>query len=564
MASGLSARLNLSEKGLDATDALGKLYAPQTEEDVNLFAFASRLRSSISSAKSLEIPNQIYGLVNNNIYLPYSEYVEYDNVSELEILLTEEGSFYLSTEDSKPLNYDTFPYILKYRTKFVTNSATFSNENKVWFSRISGYTLDQRTEAETTGAPIKISNSGTLVNVSVQGIGSGYTVKDESGTVVSLPATLTVNVRGIDSGASSGKVEIEVESNGKISRSLTIVNNGSDYYPDEYLEIIPTCLEDDEPVEDKCIRYTGNSLHIDYSSGYPALLKNEKYLYTVKSSDQSGFYLYDDTAQDWVYLGEFYETTQAIPFSSSPSIVLSRSDSISSENLSRLYALNGRSFFFTYTESYEPSESLAFSIRSISESVEQIKSDMPSFAQNIKTFDSESGLGFDVNTFEGKNFQTDYRIIFRDPDGVLDTNLFSFYDLRDQLTSGVSLSGVSIPGIWLFTGEKYQRIFSSDDRPFISVSGKTYLSPIMESTSPNRYCIGTGYQKPGTSLVKGFDTILGTLIQTLSVAPENGGFVFHRTLTPTTVRGQIKSWPLFSYLENGETKDAGILTIQEA
>jgi hypothetical protein len=564
MASGLSTRLNLSEKGLDATDALGKLYAPQTEEDVNLFAFASRLKSSISSPTSLETPNQIYGLVNNNIYLPYSDYVEYDDISEVEILLTEDESYYLATEGSEPLNYDTFPYILVYRTKFVTNSATFSNENRVWFSRVSGYTLDQRTETETTGAPIKVSDSGKLVSISVQGVGSGYTVKDGSGTVVSLPATLTVNVRGVDSGVSSGGVEIEVESSGKISRSLTIIDEGSDYYPDEYLEIIPTCLENDEPVEDKCIRYTGNSLHINYSSGYPALLKNEKYLYTVKSSDQSGFYLYDETAQDWVYLGEFYDSIQAIPFSSSPSIVLNRSDSISSQNLSKLYALNGRSFFFTYTEPYEPSGSLASNIRTISESVEGIKSDMPSFAQNIKTFDSESGLGFNVNTFEGKNFQTDYRMIFRDPDGILDTNLFSFYDLRDRLTSGVKLSGIPVPGIWLFTGEKYQRVFSSDDRPFISVSGKTYLSPVMESTSPNRYSIGTGYQKPGTSLVKGFDTVLGTLIQNLSVIPENGGFVFHRTLTSTSVRAQVVSWPLFSYLEDGEIKDAGILTIQEA
>lgn len=563
MAAGLSTRLNLSEKGLDATDALGKLYAPQTQEDVNLFSFASRLESFISSATSLEEPNQIFGLINNNIFLLYEDYYvdSGSGYSDVELLLTEDEAEYLATEDDRPLNYDPFKFILDYRTKFVTNYATFSNENKVWFSRVSGYTLDQRAESETLGAPIKVSDSGQLVSVSVQGVGSGYTVEDENGTEVgSYPANVTVNVRGLESGSVNGKVTLTVSSGGEISRQAIIVDPGSNYRPSEYLEIIPTCQENDEPVEDKCIRYTGNTLHL---GDYAAILRNERYLYTVKSSDQSGFYLYDEIAQDWVYLGEVYNSLQAIPFSETPSVVLRRSDAITSDNLSRLYGLNGRSFFFTYNEAYEPSSSLSNSIRNASESVERIKSDLPLFAQNLRLQGTESGLRFSVNSFEGKNLQTDYRMVFRDPDGILDSSSLSFYELRDSTTqeNDVSLSGVAIPGIWLFTGEKYQRIFSSDDRPFISVESKDYLSPVLSAEASNRYSIGTGYKKPGSSLVKGFDTVLGTLIQNLSTDAENGGFVFHRQLVVEDVRSIVKSWPMFSYIEDGQIKDARILAI---
>ena len=111
MSAGLYTKFNLSEDGLNATDALQKLYGPQIQEDINLFAFASRLESTISSA-STSSANQLFGLVNE----PYKD---------------GDGDEIL-------------------RTRFVTNSYTFSSENRVWLDRISSVFFDQRGSNPTS------------------------------------------------------------------------------------------------------------------------------------------------------------------------------------------------------------------------------------------------------------------------------------------------------------------------------------------------------------------------------------------------------------------------------
>jgi hypothetical protein len=176
------------------------------------------------------------------------------------------------------------------------------------------------------------------------------------------------------------------------------------------------------------------------------------------------------------------------------------------------------------------------------------------------------------------NIQSDYRMVFRDPDGVIDDSNLEFFELRDQTNQPgqVSIDGVSVPGIWLFTGEKYQRVFSTDDKPFFSQSGRSYLSPIvsqfdgsggLEPATSNLYAISAGYYKPGTALsnssVRGFNTQLGTLVQNISDTGKDGGFVYHRTLTvEENIRGIVDSWPLFSYVDSDNTiKNAKILAI---
>lgn len=546
MSAGLYTKYNLSEDGLNATDALQKLYGPQIQEDINLFAFASRLESSISSASS-QSANQLLGLVNES----------YKDGDGEEIL----------------------------RTRFVTNSYTFSSENKVWFDRISGIQFDQRGTNPSTGAPIYISDTDKIVNLSVLGVGTQYEARNATGSELTYPATVVVNLIGIESGATNAIAQVTVNSDGTISRSVNIVFPGSGYVPGEYLQPIPSCGSEDNPSEDKCIRYFGNSLyHVTYDSGaigFSALIKNERYYYTVKSSNQDGFFLYDDNSNDWVYLGSSYDSIQLFPALSTPGLVLSRTDTLSSENLVQLYKLDGRSQFYQYNEGYQPGTNLSSSIRSISDSIESVRSSLPRFVQNVKIQSQDTELGFTYNRFKGLNIQSDYRVIFRDPDGVIDNPLVTFFDLRDQTNERgqVRIDGVAIPGIWLFTGEKYQRVFSTDDKPFFSQSGQNYLSPILTKiesgsivsaleTGNNKYSISAGYYKPGTPIstnsVRGFSTTLGTLVQNLSSSsnPSNGGFVYHRTLNVSyNVRGIVDSWPLFSYSENGVIKDAKILAI---
>jgi hypothetical protein len=180
-------------------------------------------------------------------------------------------------------------------------------------------------------------------------------------------------------------------------------------------------------------------------------------------------------------------------------------------------------------------------------------------------------LGITYNVFEGANISSDYRVIFRDPDGVLDQESVDFFTLRDTLSgqNNYKIGNVTVPGIWLFSGDKYQRAFSSDDKPFFSVLGRKYLSPALYNLNGNelsesgqlKYSISASYRNPVTGTVRGFNTEVGTLVQAISSTTGRGGFVYHRPLTVTTVSG-ISSWPILSYTDNsGVTRDAKFLAI---
>jgi hypothetical protein len=633
MSAGLYTRFNLSEKGLDATDAIQKLYGPQVQQDLLLFSFASRLESVISSP-SEEDDNQIFGLVNEPIS---------DSLGNVSL-----------------------------RTKFVTQGSpgpdrepqalyTFSDNNFVWFDKVPSE-FDKRTVTETYGSPIRVSVSGSLVASSVVGVGDNYTISDSSGSPVALPATVNVRVIGLESGANSSIVQVTVKADGSLDQSagVTIVSGGSGYIENEYLELIPSCGSEDDPDEDKCIRYAGNSLyHNPFASGQVstrALLRNEKYTYRVRFADRDGFFLYDDRVNQYLYLGSAYDSLNQIPPSEEPSLIVKRQDFISSENLVQLYNLNGRSAFYSYEDIYEAGDSIGGTIRSLSDSAEELRNGFKYFIQNVRQplteLSETNDLGTRYNIIDGRNINSSYRMIFRDPDSVLDQAVYEETGTYAQsattitvtitshglstgavvnldFTTGTSESGTytvtvtgvdtftvtateekstsgnvsayqgvgffslrsltdayetkffdqNVPGIWLWTGDKYQRVFSSDDKPFMSQQGKKYLSPaIYEINSETelaesgeyKYSISTGYLNPGVATpsesdIIGFDTQISTLVQNISPNPENGGFVYHRTLAPDTIRTEptytVKAWPLFSYVEGNQIKEVKILAI---
>lgn len=556
--SGLYIKNNLSEVGLNATDALQKLYAPQVHQDLLLFAFASRLESNVSSP-SLQSDNQIYGLIN-------------------EPLADSEGNVFLRTKFITQGRLDTNADSL------IQALYTFSDENNVWFDRVpSG--LDQRGGQEVSiGAPIKVSVNGSIVAVSIQGVGEAYSVRDANGAAISLPASVNVRVVGRVSGSKDAIVTITVNSDGTISRSSSfeITSGGSKYIPGEPLELLPACESYEDPAEDKCFRYAGNALYHDsYANeevSTKALLRNERYTYKVKFADRDGFFLFDEKVSKYVYLGLAYDVAQQIEQSADPVLVVKRQDKISAENLIQLYNLNGRSFFWSYGDGYESGESISGSLRSLSTKTEELRDGFKYFIQNNRLpkteFDKTNNLGTRFNIIEGRSILSDHRIIFRDPDGVLDQQSVDFFSLSSlNQAGGTTLNNQAIPGIWLWTGEKYQRVFSSDDKAFMSQNGRQYLSPAiynvggteLASSGAYKFSISASYYKPGSPLnntsIRGFDTQISTLIQNVSSAAGAGGFVFHRQLVVNNITASIKSWPLFSYIEGGTVKDARLLAI---
>jgi len=525
--SGLYTRSNLSEDGLNASEALQKLYDPQIQNDISLFAYASVLQSQISS------PTNIFGLLNSPI-------------SDLAGLVS-------------------------YRTKFLTNSYTFSNNNEVWFERVE-IPLDRRTSTELDGADLLYSVNGSVVNAIVKGFGEGYYVVDSSGNEVSTyPATVDVRVIGAVSYSNSAIVRITVNSDGTIGSGISVINGGTGYTNDESLDLLPLCQGQETESLNRCIRYTSASSLAQINPSTPALIQNTKYTYTVKFSDSDGFFLYDTRTDKWLYFGSFYNTIDQL----TGTITLARSDRIESENLGQLYNLNARSFFYDYRFPFEPSDNLSSTLSVITDTVELLNNDLLLFSQNSRPYrfdtDPRNPLGISYNVFEGRNVNSDYRVVFRDPDSVLDQGSIDFFTIRDTLSgqNEYEVGDVTVPGIWLFAGDKYQRAFSSDDKPFFSSLGRNYLSPALYNTSGNelaesgqlKYSISASYRNSVSATIRGFNTEIGTLVQAISSTANRGGFVYHRTLSVTTTSG-VSSWPILSYTDSfGVTRDAKFLAI---
>lgn len=520
--SGLYTRFNLAEDGLNASEALQKLYAPQIQTDIGLFAYSRVLESRISS------PGTIFGLLNS----PVSDLT--GNIS--------------------------------YRTKFLTDTYTFSNDNEVWFEGV-GFQLDKRTPTELDGADLRYSVNGSVVNAVVEGTGSGYYVVDSDGVEVeTYPAVVDVRVIGSDSFARNAVVRVTVNSNGTLTGTVEVIKGGTGYIENETLELLPLCQGRETETLNRCVRYTGPFALAQNDQSAAALIRNSQYTYRVRFSDSDGFFLFDTRTGKWVYLGEFYDGVVNL----TGSFTLVRSDRIEPENLGQLYNLNARAFFYDYRYPFEPSDNLSSTLNSVTDAVELINNDLSLFVQNSRPYrfdtDPVNPLGITYNVFEGRNVNSDYRVVFRDPDSVLDQEPIDFFTIRDTLSgqNDYQVGGVTIPGIWLFAGDKYQRVFSSDDKPFFSVLGRKYLSPALYDADGDelsesgslKYSISAAYRNPVTETVRGFDTGIGTLVQTV---PD--GFVFHRPLTVNTASG-VSFWPLLSYTDgSGTILDAKFLAI---
>jgi len=582
---GLYSKKNLGEVQLNLKDALQKLYAPGIQEDIRLFAFSNSLYSEIRSGiirtdantgEQIEIPNEIHGFINE----PFTD------------------------DSGNVVN----------RTKFITNKLTFSSNNRVFFEKISNssFMLDRRTNLND-GAPIVVSQNGSIVNVEVTSSGSQYEIISPSGTAITLPTSIQVNVRGRESGSENAVIEITIDESGGISRTTppSIVFGGTGYFEDEDLELVTQCQvnrfgQQETLALHKCKNYptSGNRLYhrefkytipalgedIDYetvSLGYKASLRQTKYFYQTKDAGEGGFFLYDERTQKWVFLGDFYDAQYEIELRLEPLLTIRRYDTITSLNLLNLDSLDSSSFFFSYREEFSVTDNLGSQIRSLSQNVEDIKDSFKYLLQNNKrqrlVTDEKNTLGTQYNIFEGKNFDSTFRLIMRDPDGVIDKSEVEFVNLRlleDPEEVELTTGGITyhIPGLYLNVGGVYKRAFSTDDKPFLSARGKSFISPLLNKisgstnyatgnfvpraeTGENKYSISTAYLRPGGEILVGFNTTISSLTQNLSSTPANGGFVFHRLLTTPTINSGsgVQGWPLFDYVHNGVTYSPMIL-----
>ena len=435
---------------------------------------------------------------------------------------------------------------------------------------------------------------------------------DYTGDNNTLP--IQVNILGEDSLASNAIAEVYLSKEGSldVTKKPKIISGGSGYFEDERLILLPHCKENrygefENSVTTQCAIYpeAGNRLiytNFKYDAiadglgtpdestieiGQEAALYSQKYTYQIKSSTEEGFFLYNVDDEEFVYLGNFYDTQQNMPSASDdqPLLLMKRNDVITDTNLLNISSLDSRSFIFTHddVESFASGDSLANSLRDKSLEVKEVRNSFRFVVQNTtrqrKVEDALNPLSTQYNIFEGKNFDSTFRYILRDPDGVLDVtgaNAVTFTNLadltgEDQIEVERDGENIICPGIYLKSGDEFRRAFSSDTKPFLSQKGSfTVLSPsIYKLTSGDyntgtfglvaagdvRYSLSASYYKGGGSdIIKGFDSYIGSLVQNLSVATNLGGFAFSSEKPIVDIVGTtVKSFPLISYDFEGTT-----------
>lgn len=448
--------------------------------------------------------------------------------------------------------------------------------------------------------------------------GTAYTtLPTGSYTGANNTKAIQVSIIGEISGASNAVAEVYLKSNGSLDPTQLpkIILGGSGYIEGENLTILPHCQinrygESESPGNTKCKNYPNNADRIihnvfNYTTsdgdqldndntildntieiGFEATFKAIKYYYEVKVGTEDGFFLYNPNDSEFIYLGDLYDSLQTIPSADESLLKLRREDRITDKNLLNISSLDSRSFIFTHDieESFTFADSLASGLRSISLDVSKIRNNFQYIVQNAKrqrtAEDQLNTLSTQYNIFQGRNFDSTFRCVLRDPDGVLDVtgaNAVDFSTLSqlndvDEIETEIAGEKVICPGIYLDVGGEYKRAFSTDDKPFASVKGKKILSPkIYKLTAGEtdysddshyslalageaRYSVHTAYLKGSTATsVLGFDMYLGTLVQNISSNNDNGGFVFETTKSTETIKTGVESFPLFSYLSGGST-----------
>lgn len=738
---GLYSKKNLGEVQLNLKDGLQKLYETGIQEDLRLFAFANSIFSEVRSGVTRTnadtgnaevIPNEIKGLINkpftnengvvvkrtkfvtNQFTFSSSNLVYFDKIAvsgfdqRQQYTETVVGSDAIAgTDTSLQIKIMSGPAV-EVGDRIITNnssvyyvldSATAGNDFRISQSAngtpLTGGNLTTIAATITValgakirktgveGAPLILSENGSIVSAVVTGAGSGYEIErtdrpggfvasttykitdvgsfdwtsigltgtaavgvsfttsasvsgqdnTKSGSAIrNVPTTtaqnVVVNVIGQRSGSSNALLRVKILA-GKLSRTdlIEVIDGGSGYFSDEPLKIVEQCRlnrfgQQETPQLQKCKNYSefqDRLVHrsfkytvptspdeIDYSTavlGYEGELSSSQYFYQTRDAGEDGFSLYDPISQKDLYLGANYDLQVNLPTNvSTPSLLMRRFDTITSLNLLNLDSLSASARLYSYDDGvFNVSDTLANQIRGLTERVESIRDSFKTLLQNNTrqrlVADEKNTLGTQYNIFEGRNFDSTFRLIFRDPDGVIDNTdvNFSILNAMDN-EDGIETPAISgvvyhAPGIWIRTGADpltgsmlYKRAFSTDDKPFSSTKGNIVLSPILNKkasgdystgtftaaseTGDNKYSISTAYLASGGAYVQGFTSNIGTVVQNLSASPRNGGFVYHRNLSTqalTTDAGAVIAYPLFDYLDASNIiRSPYILTVQGA
>lgn len=227
MAIGLSRKSNLSEKKLNLSEAIQKLYAPGIQDDIELFSLSSQIKSFISSGTEEDTNSQIIGMRSESLVVA--------NVAESRTkFLTKEVTY--STGDR--VYFDTFELPLS-RSDLAVNPV-FSKNGSLPAVRIiysgRGFYF---TKAGTSNVPQEFSTDRTMLNVVLRGRSSGsesaratVVFKVDQNTQYTTSSVSTWKIQGETASYTAGQTNSSVLGT---TNTLTINSNGTWTYtsPDE-------------------------------------------------------------------------------------------------------------------------------------------------------------------------------------------------------------------------------------------------------------------------------------------------------------------------------------------
>jgi hypothetical protein len=288
-----------------------------------------------------------------------------------------------------------------------------------------------------------------------------------------------------------------------------------------------------------------------YFSGQPELLRSKTYIYQVRGADRSGFFLYDNQLNKYVFLGR---NTGELGFTQQEkdSIELRRFDGISINNFLQ--------FKFAQSRIWLDGEgansgfriqggSISGEINRVASVTNNLQLRTQAAIQNTRRptppTSSENVLGYKYNSFDGEDVVIWQRVVLRDPDFVLNPNnpdfnsgsitgsrLRSFVE-NFELQALNSPQKIKVPGLFIKVGAQYFRAFSTTDKPFFAeTSSGEILNPKL-SSEVDQYALSAESLAPGSnSVLYSYDTVISQLAQRINSGGVNGALYYHRVAAP--------------------------------
>lgn len=278
--------------------------------------------------------------------------------------------------------------------------------------------------------------------------------------------------------------------------SIVLTNPGSGYLIGEKIEIETETTVTEQSNSVSCVidRQVGKEYF-----GFDPIVLADYYRFEVRSSSQTGFYLFDPIVNKFVFL-DLEKDEDDFDTIGSREIRLFRDDSIFVNNILQLRFAQSVIYHRSYNDAFSAGQNIAGAVKSLTSIADGLRSNSFLSIQNTKNPEevtsNENTLGFRYNRILGNNMAVYQRVVMRDQDFVLGTNGITGNRLKNEVQmTQFKLFDVSTVNAGSFiTGVKYT-ILAVNDTDFVSI-GAAGNTPGIEfvATGP-----GTTTGVPGTA-----------------------------------------------------------------